>query len=149
MSDLALRLWERVHGHLGWLSAIALVHPAILLRRPRRRAPLAAWLATSSVTVVALLGAWLYPMYRSVLKQPLFLRAPSVGWLFERKEHLAIGAVALAWAGLLAHLAAPKAPDPTAAGLLSVAAHRAFVAAALLALATAAMGTVVSAWTTF
>ncbi|MDB5220684.1 MAG: hypothetical protein JWO86_8611, partial [Myxococcaceae bacterium] len=28
----ATRLMEHVHGHLGWLAAATLVHPAIVLR---------------------------------------------------------------------------------------------------------------------
>lgn len=149
MSDFSLRIIERIHGHLGWLAAAALVHPAVLLRRPKRRAPLAAALATGGVTVVATLGMWLYPRYRVELKQTLFLEAPWLGWMFERKEHLGVGCVALAWAGLLAHLAAPHPADREVSGYLSVIAHRSFVSAALLALATAVLGTMVAARITF
>lgn len=149
MSDTALRLWERVHGHLGWLAAVALVHPAVLLQRPKRRAPLAVGLAVGGVTVVSGLGAWLYPKYRAELKQPLFLRAPSIGWLFERKEHLAVGALVLAWAGLLAHLAVPWASDSEVKASLAKIAHRSFVASSLLALLTAVLGTVVASWSSF
>ena len=35
MTTLLLRILERVHGHLGWLSvAVCLFHPAIILRNP-------------------------------------------------------------------------------------------------------------------
>src|SRR5687767_11172948 len=95
----ALRLAEHVHGHLGWLSAALLVHPAIILRDRQRRAHLAVALASGAATVTAALGAWLYGGYREHLKQQIFLHAPSIGLLFERKEHLAFGAIMLTWAG--------------------------------------------------
>ena len=44
-----LRLLESVHGHLGVLTAVALVHPAILLRRGlplSRGARWSVWLTT-------------------------------------------------------------------------------------------------------
>ena len=34
----AARVGEHIHGHLGWLAAVALAHPAILLRQLGRRA---------------------------------------------------------------------------------------------------------------
>ena len=95
MSTLALRIVERLHGHLGWLAVIALLHPAIFLRRPKRRAPLSVVLATLTVSLTAAFGFVLYPPYRNLLKQRLFVQAPAIGWLFERKEHLAVGALTL------------------------------------------------------
>jgi hypothetical protein len=79
-----LRLMEHVHGHLGWLGAALLVHPAIVLRSRTRRAHLAVGLATGLVTVAAAMGVWLYGAYRERLKQGIFMHAPSVGLLFER-----------------------------------------------------------------
>lgn len=97
-----LRVAEHVHGHLGWLSAALLVHPAILLRNKGARAHLSVALATGLATVVGVLGAWLYEPYRERLKQPLFNEARWIGLMFERKEHFAFAALALAWAGGLA-----------------------------------------------
>ena len=57
MNLVSMRVLEHVHGHIGWLAALALVHPAILLRRPRCRAMLAAGAATLLATLAALLGA--------------------------------------------------------------------------------------------
>ena len=143
-----LRVAEHVHGHLGWLAAIALVHPAILLRRAKRRAHLAVGLAVGVVTLVGGLGAAMYPDYRDKLRQSMFQHAPSMGYLFERKEHLAFGAILLAWAGAVAYLAAARLEgDPREH--LRKAAHWSFVAAAALALVTAALGTVVAAYKTF
>lgn len=144
-----LSLAAHVHGHLGWLAAAALVHPAIVLRpapgaAAQRRAHLAVGLATALVTVASALGAWLYGPYRESVRRLVFLEAPALGLLFERKEHLAFGAVMLAWAGAAAYAAALR-PSPASVALRRTA-HRAFVGAALLAAAVAAMGTVVAAY---
>jgi hypothetical protein len=143
-----LRIAEHVHGHLGWLAAIALAHPAVLLRRTSRRAHLAVALAVATVTAVGLLGVSMYGSYRDKLRQPIFAQAPSMGYLFERKEHLAFGAILLSWAGAVAYAAATRA-DGGVREPLRRAAHWAFVAAALLAIATAALGTVVATYRTF
>jgi hypothetical protein len=144
----ALRLSEHVHGHLGWLAAALLVHPAIVLRNRQRRAHLAVGLATGALTVVAGLGAWLYVAYREQLKQHIFIHSPAVGLLFERKEHLAFGAVALAWAGCVAYFAALRATPSTSATLRTIA-FRSYVASAALALVVAVLGTVVAVYKSF
>ncbi len=144
----ALRLQEHLHGHLGWLTVAALVHPAVLLRRRDRRADLSVGLALLLATASGALGVILYEPYRDSLRQPIFMHAPALGYLFERKEHLAFGAILLAWAGGFAYAGARQ----TAGGVhesLRRAAHRAFVAAAALALLTAAFGTIVAAYRTF
>ena len=148
MSQATLRLLEHVHGHLGWLAAAVLVHPAVVLRDRRRRAHLAVALATGGVTVGAALGLLLYVWWRELLKQQVFFEAPAIGLLFERKEHLAFGAVVLAWAGAAAYFAAPRASGATRERLRTIA-FRAFVAAAALAIAVAAIGTYVAAHATF
>jgi hypothetical protein len=148
MSQALLRLLEHVHGHLGWLAAAVLVHPAVVLRDRRRRAHLAVALATGSVTAGAALGLFLYVYWRELLKQEVFFEAPAIGLLFERKEHLAFGAVGLSWAGAGAYFAAPRA-TPAVGQTLRTIAFRAFVAAAALALAVAAIGTFVAAHASF
>ena len=149
VTSVALRVLERIHGHVGWLAALALLHPAILLRRPRRRAVLAASLATSLATAAGALGVALYPPYRAQLKQRLFVTVPTVGWLFERKEHLAVGAIALAWIGLVAHLVAPRVPGGPARDAVARLAFHAYALGAAMALVTAILGLVVSAHGTF
>lgn len=143
-----LRLIEHVHGHLGWLSAAILVHPALVLRRSAPRARLAVGLATGFVTVASALGAWLYVSYRERLRQPIFATAPGLGLLFERKEHLAFGAVVLAWAGAAAYWAATRAPEPRRERLLTIA-RRSFSASASLAIAVAVLGTIVAVYKSF
>src|SRR5450432_3627328 len=105
LTTLQLRTLEHIHGHLGWLSTLALFHPALLLRSRSRRALLAAALATGLVTLTGLLGVCLYPPYRSLVKPAIFAASPVVGNAFERKEHLAMAVVVLAWVGLTAHFA--------------------------------------------
>jgi hypothetical protein len=146
----AARVGEHIHGHLGWLAAVALAHPAILLRRTRRRAHLSVGFAVGLATAAAGLGAALYPAYRERLRQPIFASAPAVGYLFERKEHLAFGAVLMAWTGGLTYAASQFRCDDVGTGdALRKAARWAFVAAALFALTTALLGTLVASYRTF
>jgi hypothetical protein len=147
MSSLLLRGLEHVHGHLGWLSALALCHPAMLLRRPRRRAIGVALAATALVTVTAALGAVLYPAYRTAVKPLIFAAAPAVGEAFERKEHLGVAAVALAWLGLALHWlhTRNRSLEPDLARLAFVA----YLSAAAFSLLTASLGLVVAVHRTF
>jgi hypothetical protein len=142
----ALRLTEHVHGHLGWLAAAALVHPALLLRKPKRTATISVAAAVGLTTLSVALGVYLYGPYRDRLKQHIFLHAPGVGYLFERKEHLAFGVIGLAWAGAIAYFASRRAEDPAR---LRAFAARAFAISAALALVTAALGTAVAVYRTF
>ncbi len=141
-----LRVLEHVHGHLGWLAVAALLHPAILLRDPRRRAPLAVVLATALAVLVGVLGATIYPAYRVQLKQEIFVHTPRLGWCFERKEHLATFAIAFALVGCVAHLSASRLADPE---LAARTAHRAYVVSFVLALVAAVLGVAVATTSTF
>ena len=143
-----VRLTEHIHGHLGWLATATLLHPAIVLRSRTRRAHLAVGLSTGLVTVAAGLGLWLYVAYRARLKQGIFLQAEAVGLLFERKEHLAFGAVMLAWAGAAAYFAAPRA-TPTTRERLRTIAFQSFCASAALSVLVAILGTVVAVYRSF
>jgi hypothetical protein len=142
------RVAEHIHGHLGWLTAAALIHPAILLRNERRKAHLSVGLSTGLATAVGALGVWLYTPYRDHIKQHLFIEKPWIGLLFERKEHLAFGAILLAWAGASAYAAAIGAREATRSSL-RVFAFRAFVVSAGLATVTATLGTIVASYKTF
>ena len=144
-----LRVLERVHGGVGWLAAAALVHPAILLARPSRRARLAAWTGAVVPTLAGALGVGIYPEYRSRLKHDIFVASTAVGWAFERKEHLGVGAVMLAWAGLGCHLASLRAGHPEARRALARGAWAAFALAATMAVATAALGVGVASFRSF
>jgi hypothetical protein len=144
-----LRLLERVHGHVGWLAVAALLHPAILLRDPRRRARLAVSLTTCAVAVTALLGATIYPDYRARVKQRIFLEAPTLGWMFERKEHLAVGVVLFALVGCAAHLGVTLFTEPAARAAVARLSHRAFVVSFVMALAVATIGVAVASFKSF
>ncbi len=139
------RWLEHIHGHVGWLAVVALIHPAILLRNPNRRAAWSVVLATSITTLVCVAGVLIYGPYRDTLKQHVFQTAPTIGLLFERKEHLAFGAVMFAWVGAIAYVVARTRPSDT----LKKLAHRSFVIAAALALVVAALGTTVATYRSF
>lgn len=143
-----VRIQEHVHGHIGWLAAISLIHPAIVLRRTKRRAHLAVGLSVGIVTLAGGLGAYLYPDYRDRLRQSIFQHSRLIGYLFERKEHLAFGAFLLAWAGAMAYIAATRLEGDTRERLRR-AAHWAFIAAAAMAVVTAALGTMIASYKTF
>ncbi len=149
MTTLLLRVLERIHGHLGWMSVAALLHPAIFLRNPKRRARLSVALATGFVVVTALFGGYIYPLYRERIKQHIFIEAPRIGWLFERKEHLAVGAVAFALAGCVSHLTLPLFSDEDLKRTMARLAHRAFVVAFALALLVAILGVAVASYKSF
>jgi hypothetical protein len=142
-----LRVGEHIHGHLGWLAAASLMHPAVLLRRTKRSAHLSVGFAVGIVTLAGALGVALYGPYRDTLKQPIFASSPAVGYIFERKEHLAFGALLFAWAGTVAYIAASPGSSPREP--LRRAAHWAFIASAGFALVSAVMGTIVASYKSF
>jgi hypothetical protein len=146
MSAALVRALEHVHGHLAWISTAALYHPAILLRRPRRRAVGASIAAAVLITATVALGATIYPAYRGQLKPTIFAESPIVGMIFERKEHLGVGTLVLAWAGVLLHL---RARQDDWERRESRAAFVAFVGAAIFATTAATMGVIVAAFKTF
>jgi hypothetical protein len=90
----------------------------------------------------------MYGAYRDRLRQAIFANAPSIGYLFERKEHLAFGAISLAWVGAVAYTAATRSEGGVRESLRR-AAHWAFIAAAVLAISVAALGTIVASYRTF
>jgi hypothetical protein len=143
-----LRLLEHVHGHLGWLAVVALAHPAILLRNPRRRARLAVVLSVGVATATSALGGFLYYFFSHELRRAIYLASVPHGLMFERKEHLAFGALALAWAGAAVHLFARGEDDPQSLSRARFA-HWSLVAAAVLAAIVATLGTLVAAFKSF
>jgi len=149
MSVALLRILEHIHGHLGWLCVAALLHPAIILRNPKRRARLSVSLATLLAVVAGLMGGTIYPEYRIRLKQAIFINAPRLGWCFERKEHLAVGAIGFALIGCIAHLSVKSFEDEGTRELLAKTAHRAYVVSSALALILAVLGVAVASYSTF
>ncbi len=144
---MSLPLLEHLHGHLGVLAVALLFHPAILLWRgqPLSRGGRWAIYATLAMIGVAfVLGLWIYPPYRDLVRHDLTLISPDAAVGFEIKEHLAWGALA---AGLGAGLSALLAPR-SAATLRRIAA-RAFAGAAILGLAVGLLGTHIASIHTF
>jgi hypothetical protein len=147
VSELVRRALEHLHGHLGWLAALALWHPAILLRRTKRRLIGVSIAATVLVSLTAVLGATVYPAYRVSIKPHLFAVVPVVGAIFERKEHLGVAAVALAWLGLALHWLDER--DPATQPHLARAARVAYVGAAAFSAVAAGLGVVVAVHRSF
>jgi len=138
-----LRLLESVHGHLGVLAAVALVHPALLLRRGKPLTTgtrLSVVLTTLACVLAFGLGVGIYGDYRASVKPELFRLSARAGFLFETKEHLAFATAAFALGAAAAALLAPG--DAEAVRRLSATLYG---AAAVLALVVVAIGTWVHA----
>lgn len=138
-----LSLVAVVHGHLGWLAAAIVAHPVIVLRRPGRSGRAACWAATTTTTAAVILGASVYPTYRERVRATLWAAVPEAGAWFERKEHLAVGALAMVWVGVAAYELAHVSDGARRAGLRRTA-RIAYALALALSLAVAAVGTVVA-----
>ncbi len=106
-------------------------------------------LATAFVCVTGALGAYVYPEYRHRLKQRIFIESSSVGWLFERKEHLAVAAIAFALVGLVAHLSVDTFATEEMRRTIARLAHRAFVVSFALTLIVAVIGVAVASFKSF
>ena len=140
---IGLRLWAAVHGHLGVLAVVALVHPAVLLwsGRPLSRGGRLSLGLSTLVTVAAfVVGLAAYGDYRAHVKRDLFHVDPRAGLLFETKEHLAYAALALTLGGFACAWLAP-----TGGMALRRTAARLFAAAVLLTAIVAGLGTYVAA----
>ncbi|APR85209.1 Hypothetical protein A7982_10558 [Minicystis rosea] len=101
MSLEVLRSLARLHALAAWIATAALIAAAVVHVHDKSRR-LSAWLAAAAATLSLLaggLGMALHDGYRARIRQRLFLASASLGWLFERKQHLAFGAVLLAVAG--------------------------------------------------
>jgi len=137
-----LRKVAIAHGAISWVAALALL--AVALRLVLRR-PNAPWLFAQAAATTVLVslsfasGALLEQPYRTHLRQRLFLASRPLGWLFERKLHLAFGSLLFALCALAILLAASRAErastprDPIVASLTR-AARFAYAASALFAL---------------
>lgn len=150
MTVEALRLLTKAHGALAWASVVATAAAAWLTSSRRssgRDLPLkAASLASGTLAIATALGLALHEPYQRGLRQRVFTQSPRIGWLFERKEHFAFGAVALALSALAALCALElRASRSDAATLhLRAAAVRAYAASAVLAAIAAAISSIVA-----
>lgn len=96
----------QAHGAFAWCGIVALIAALSVSRGGRRGANspsvvrLRAFVALLGIGVVSggaafVTGAWLHAPFQNRLRQKLFLASSALGWLFERKEHVAFGALAL------------------------------------------------------
>lgn len=136
------RWLSSVHGYLGVLSLVGLIHPALLLRSGKplsRRARLAMVLATLLSLAVFASGIAIYGAYREHVKRGLFGDSIRAGLFFETKEHLAVLVVSFALGGCVAALLAPRSANASrrAAAVF-------YAVAALVALIVVSLGTYVS-----
>ena len=134
------RILIALHGYMGVLCAVALLHPAILMRRGQALSRGARWsIALTTLSTIAAfgLGIFMYEDYRNQVKRDLFRISSQTGLLFETKEHLAFYALVLAWTGCALVFAAPEDDARRLARL-------AFGASAALVLAVGAMGSIVA-----
>lgn len=158
MSPETLRSLSWVHGLAAWTSLLSLAWIAFISLRSqhtltRGRTIWAAVFAVLSLSVTASIGFLLHMPYQHRLRQRVFIEAPALGLLFERKEHLAFAALALAWCAAFA-LAALKlrsrTQTPTVFQNDSVSRHLqrtirfAFTASALLAAAAGVAAAIVA-----
>jgi adenylosuccinate lyase len=94
----ALQALARLHGVAAWLATVTLIAAAWAQASGRaRRLTVALGAAAATLALAAGgLGFALHDGYRARIRQKLFLQSATLGWLFERKQHLAFAAVLLA-----------------------------------------------------
>jgi hypothetical protein len=138
----SLRTLVQIHGALAWVSLAALAAAVFAVWRRRPRGALLVALAASLGVATFVTGAMMHLPFQVKLRQRLFLASVTLGWLFERKEHAAFGALALSLGGVLALWAsrlaergggeaAKAAPELRRAGALALSAALAFEVLAL------------------
>lgn len=147
MSPDALRSVERLHAVAAWAATAALVATAWLCTRsgPVRRTARAVGAAAAVLVLAAgALGVTLHDPYRSRLRQRLFLDAPRLGWLFERKQHAAFAAILFAVSALATLLRLGRGGSAEEDRHLRRSAVLAWTASAALALAASVASAVVA-----
>ena len=150
MSPEALRSLARWHAFAAWSATAGLVVAAWLFARASKVRRAAGAAAVGLVLAAAGLGLALSDPYRARLRQRLFVEAPGMGWLFERKLHLAYAAVLLAVSALAMTLRIDRGRlDGPGARELRWAAALGWTASAALALAASIASAVVGGRTHF
>jgi len=138
------RLLESVHGHLGILATLALLHPAILLRKGKVMSFGRKWATALSALLVSSafgFGLLIYGEYRLVVKREIFNRSEGIGMLFETKEHLAYAVLALTLGATVCAFLAPRERKD-----LRKAASWLFGMAAILCALTTVLGTYIASF---
>ena len=147
MTHDTIETLARLHGVTAWASTVALAGVAILFLRSRRAAsPMPAWaspIALALTATTSALGVLVHDPYRSELRQKLFLASTKLGWLFERKLHLAFGCALLASLALASTSALRRATEGSRRDLARSAALG-WIVSALFALAASVISAVVA-----
>ena len=142
-----LALLQSLHGALAVLAVAACAHPAWTLRSDRAPSSRVRWsvgLAVGLTIVSVVLGWWIYPDYRELIKPWLLERHPRLHQLaFELKE--ALGFFSLVGAVGGGGLVAIGSDDE----LARKAARNAFALATLVGLVSAILGIAVVAYRDF
>ena len=146
MTRETLHFLEWIHGWLGWASILALAIPAVTLARPRAPRKILVIACTALATSTGLLGGFLYAYYTPMLKRAIYLASVSRGVMMERKEHLAVVGLALAWSGCLLYVAEGSDAGKRARAR---AAHTCFIVATAVVFAVAVFGALVADTKTF
>ena len=134
MTAGTLHAMELFHGAVALVATAAIAWAAVAALRGRLpKTPLAA-LAAALAILAGATGLTLDGAYRSRLRVRVFAHSRELGWLFERKQHLAFGAIVLAL-GATFVLFALRTADGNTSPHLTRAARRALVASALRAAA--------------
>jgi hypothetical protein len=105
---MSIALITHLHAWASWLAAIGLLAAVLLFVRRSPLAPRIQALATAVLAVAFGTGVALDNEYRSHLRQRIFLASTKLGWLFERKLHVAFFAMTI---GLAAAISAYAARD--------------------------------------
>lgn len=105
MSGEALRGLSQAHGILAWAAVAVTVAAAVAVTVAARRVRLRATVALTGIASALLIASFATGLqldlpYRGRLRQRIFLEAPALGWMFERKLHLGFGAMLLAGCAL-------------------------------------------------
>lgn len=130
----------RLHAIVAWIATLALFAAAWAQATRRRGSVLIGATAAVLVIVTSAHGLSLHDAFRAHVRQKLFLSSAALGWLFERKLHLAFGATLLAASALATAIVWARADARGDAALvkdLRRASVIAWSASALLALSAA------------
>jgi len=143
MTPEAISRLTLFHGIVAWLDTLLLLLvSSLLFRKQWPDKPYFRFLAVVSTlgAVISFASGMALEMhYRIHLRQHLFIKSKTLGWLFERKMHLSFGVLLFATIGLLTLLLTRK--DPRFFGSM----RASYMFAAIFALAASVISAIVRA----
>ena len=106
MTSETLHMLAQIHGLCSWLALALLLFSSVRSRHIPIPIPTSTFViaaaATCMTSLSAAIGFALHFPYQYRLRQRVFIESETLGRLFERKEHLAFGALLLSWCALCA-----------------------------------------------